>query len=206
MVTGLKSLLADIHDFIDPYHCAPWTVKYDAVILTVLGVLSFFLYHLISTDELKTLFSFLQFFNIGIHEVGHPVFGFITMGNEFWRIAGGGLTELLVPGIAFLIFLRKGKPCQADFCIAWFGFSMYSVGNYAASTSLPEITLLNATADSNMSDWEYLHEYFGTIYHDVLIGNIFYAVGAVIFVFAVYAFIQHLRKILSGPLQKDISL
>ncbi|MDR0292448.1 MAG: hypothetical protein LBI01_06845 [Elusimicrobium sp.] len=160
------------------------------------------LYWSLANDKLNNLFFLIQFLNIGIHEAGHPVFGFLFFHNEFMTYIGGGMTEILVPLLAFLFFIRRGKGCQAYACFAWLGFSFYSVGHYALSASLPEITLLNAGPDS-VSDWEYLHEVFGTLKYDVAIGHVMYAAGAMIFVFGVYAFIRSFQSFMKEPLYKQ---
>ncbi|WP_424244799.1 hypothetical protein Dip510_002069 [Elusimicrobium posterum] len=192
----IKTFLNDVKDFIDPYCAAPWTVKINIPITIILVALSAPLYWLMTGEEVPLVFRFLWFANIGIHEVGHPIFNWISFGNEFMRYAGGTLAEILVPAGALFYFLRQGKSLQADVCFTWLGYSFYSIGHYAKSTSLPEVTLLNAGPDT-ISDWEYFHDYFGTELYDITIGHIFYCFSAVIIVFGIYCFfyhITHMRK------------
>ena len=188
------------YDFFDPRRMMPWFVKIHLWAIPVMAASALILYWLLAHDKLKSLTCLLQFFNIGIHEAGHPIFGFLFFHNEFMTYAGGCATELLVPLLGFLIFIRAGKQCQAYACFAWLGYSFYSVGRYALSTSLPSVTMLNATSDDVVTDWEYLHGVFGTINYDVAIGHAMYAVGAVIFVFGVYAFIMGFRRFMKEPL------
>jgi len=187
------------YDFFDPRRMMPWFVKIHLWAIPVMAASALILYWLLAHDKLKSLTCLLQFFNIGIHEAGHPIFRWLFFGNEFMTYIGGCATEFIVPGLAFLFFIRRGKICQAYACFAWLGFSFYSVGHYALSTSLPTITLLNAGPET-ISDWEYLHGVFGTINYDVQIGHAMYAVGAVFFVFGVYAFIQGFKKFMKEPL------
>ncbi|MCL2888640.1 MAG: hypothetical protein FWF35_05070 [Elusimicrobia bacterium] len=192
---------ARIYNFFDPYRIMPWFVKINIPVVIIMAASAYGLYWLLANDKLKNILFLLWFLNIGIHEAGHPIFNFLFFGNEFMHYIGGCATEILVPLLAFLFFIRRGKTCQAYVCFAWLGFSFYSVGHYALSTSLPTITLINANADT-VSDWEYLHGVFGTLKYDVAIGHAMYAVGAALFVFGVYAFIRGFQNFLKEPLYK----
>ncbi|ACC98198.1 hypothetical protein Emin_0643 [Elusimicrobium minutum Pei191] len=189
-------MLFKIKKLIDPYNVGPWSEDLGFFTITVLFLLSAALCFLFLGGAFQTVLGILYFFNIGIHEAGHPIFYILGGGNKFLHVAGGTLMELIVPSFMGICLLRQGKGMQAAVCQMWLGYSFISIGRYAKSTSLPEVTLLGGSE----SDWEYLHTLFGTYNYDVQIGNILYFAGSLFIVFGVYIFVKKLLKTLKNPI------
>lgn len=110
----------------------------------------------------------------GAHEFGHLLFGF---GGEWLAIAGGSLTQLLVPiGAAFAVGRSKD----------WFGiticglFLASSLGDlswYIADARAQDLDLVSFSPDGGGHDWHYLLGRAGLLRQDHAIASLTRFVG-----------------------------
>ena len=136
----------------------------------------------------------------GIHEFGHSLFRILSGGNTFMTVIGGTFLEIFVPLGAFLYFQRKGQAISADICLLLLALSLNSVGAYAAAQQLQdEITLFNGAPDV-FGDWEdYMHSWFGTKGHEILVRNILFGASALITSLALWALGSHIVRFIKEP-------
>ena len=63
----------------------------------------------------------LSLSDLAFHEAGHPIFGLLSLGNEFITAAGGTLMQLLIPSVCGFEFLRRKNFPGVLFVIFWLG-------------------------------------------------------------------------------------
>ena len=115
-------------------------------------------------------FLFLDFVNLMIHEVGHPLFsGFgYTM-----TILGGTLAELIVPLMCAGYFFWQREITGFAFCSFWFFENFPYIGTYMADARAQALPLVG----SGDHDWAILFGQWGLMTRDVQIGGSVRAIG-----------------------------
>jgi hypothetical protein len=110
--------------------------------------------------------------NLGIHELGHVIFGFL---GQFLAIAGGTIFQLFVPIFAVFNFYRQNDFFSMALSFGWLSTSLFSVATYAADAralALPLVTPFGA-GESVVHDWEYLLSAMNILEYDAIVGGIF---------------------------------
>jgi hypothetical protein len=88
------------------------------------------------------------------HEMGHVLF---RPFGEFMMIAGGSITQILVPVVAGLMLLRQGELFGAVLGGGWLSLSLYGVARYMADAEDMALPLVGFGSDPE-HDWHYLLE------------------------------------------------
>ena len=115
-------------------------------------------------------FLFIDFANLAIHEVGHPLFG---MFGYTMMILGGTLLELIVPAaLAVAFFWRREIPGFA-FCTFWFFENFLYIGVYMSDARAQALPLVGA----GDHDWAILFGQWGLMARDTAIGQTTRAIG-----------------------------
>ena len=96
--------------------------------------------------------------NLGIHELGHIVFGPFGM---FMAVLGGSLLQCIAP-IAGMVSLRK----QGDFfgvaiCGGWLSTNLFGVATYMADAQAQQLALVSPFSGHPLHDWHYLFSDLG---------------------------------------------
>ena len=115
-------------------------------------------------------FLFLDFVNLMIHEVGHPLFsgfGYTMM------ILGGTLAELIVPLLCAAYFFWQREITGFAFCSFWFFENFPYIGTYMADARAQALPLVG----SGDHDWAILFGQWGLMMRDVQIGGFIRAMG-----------------------------
>jgi hypothetical protein len=139
--------------------------------LVRLPLLLFFVYALIRhlSDPLYT--SILSPLNLGIHELGHLVFGFM---GQFLGVAGGTLLQLAIPVFAVYNFYRQRDFFAIALSFGWLSTNFFSVATYAADARRLELPLVTPFGTENVvHDWEYLLSTMNILVYDSLLGSVF---------------------------------
>lgn len=168
--------------------------------LIFIPIAGYFFYHIITHGEVTAVGVFLNLFTLGVHELGHPVFGKIFLDNHFMMIIGGTAMEIIVPLSAFFYFFFKDSKIQADFCLLLLGIAFKSIGFYAGYTLEKEVVLVNATAET-IPDWDFMHKWFHTAGFEYEVRTAFYILSALTFATGLYLIFLHIKKILTKPYQ-----
>jgi hypothetical protein len=147
----------------------PWKPVSRPVAIFALAVLAFFLIYA-ALD--RSGFLFLDFANLAIHEVGHPLFGIFSNENQIGfgytlMILGGTLLELIVPAACATYFFFRREPTGTAFCSFWFFENFLYIGTYMADAR----TLALPLVGSGDHDWEILFTTWHLMLHDQQIGH-----------------------------------
>jgi len=95
----------------------------------------------------------LSFADLGIHEVGHLLFGFT---GRFFSILGGSLFQIIVPIIAIIGLRRERHYFASSAAFIWLGLNLYDVAAYAADATariLPLVTIGGGGDYESSHDW-----------------------------------------------------
>jgi hypothetical protein len=151
-------------DLVDPDGAGFWNMKPEALSLALVAAAGFILYS--QNEALRHFLFILDWFNIIIHESGHPIFGMLSLGNRWIMFAGGTMMQLLWPIGCYGLFLYQRNPKSADFCIFWFGSNFLGIGPYMADARAQILPLIGG----GEHDWTYLFNSVGLINYDRQIG------------------------------------
>lgn len=177
-------------DYLDPARKGPLFWKYSWKGILFIGLITYVTYRWLAGPGHSPLAGVGSLFTLGIHEIGHPIFRFLFLGNFKMTIWGGTLMELGVPLVAYFIFLRREHEIQADVCLLLLALACYSVGQYAGCSLDPVITLINAGPGS-VPDWDYMHKWLGTEGYEWHVRHAFYALSAFLTGLGSYLFVAH---------------
>jgi hypothetical protein len=108
--------------------------------------------------------------NLGIHEAGHLVFGFL---GQWLMTAGGTILQCAVPVVAGWLLLRQGEWFGLPVAGFWEATNLYSVATYMADARALELPLVTVGADGGEveHDWSYLLYSVGLLQHDTAIAS-----------------------------------
>jgi hypothetical protein len=98
--------------------------------------------------------------NLGIHEIGHVIFGPF---GEFLGFLGGSLTECLAPVAAAGVFARQRDWFGIAVAAGWLSTALYDVAVYMADARLQELPLVSPFTDEPQHDWAYLFGRLGLL-------------------------------------------
>lgn len=91
--------------------------------------------------------------NLGVHELGHFVFGF---DGEFLAVAGGTILQLAVPFICAIMFLKQPDYYALCLCGVWFSTNLYGVARYVGDARELALPLVSVGGGAVYHDWEYM--------------------------------------------------
>jgi len=138
--------------------------------LVRLPLLLFFVYVLVRHLSDPLYSSILGGLNLGIHELGHFVFGFM---GEAMSVAGGTLLQLAIPVIGIFNFYRQEDFFSIALCFGWLSTNFFNVATYVADARRLELSLVSPFGGDNViHDWEYLLSKFNLLQHDTVLAGI----------------------------------
>jgi hypothetical protein len=106
--------------------------------------------------------------NLGIHEAGHLVFGFL---GQWLMTAGGTILQCAVPLVAGYLLLRQGEWFGLPVAGFWEATNLYGVATYMADARALELPLVTIGGEGGEveHDWSYLFYSMGLLPHDTAI-------------------------------------
>jgi len=117
---------------------------------------------------------FLDNANLIFHEAGHWIFYIF---GQFLYVLGGSLTQLLIPLIVFLTFLRQQEDYySAGFALFWLGESANNLSYYIADARAQQLPLISGDA---LHDWHWILNTLNLLPQDTLIGGIVRVLGII---------------------------
>jgi len=143
----------------------------------------------------------------GAHEFGHMVFA--LSGNEWLTVAGGSLTQLLVPigAAAIMRYYRDWFGVSA--CGLWLASSFGDLAPYIADARAMDLDLLSFSEDGAGHDWNYLLGKAGLLVQDHALARIDRFIGVMVLVASLalgvwlLAEMKRSRKDGSGTMPQD---
>jgi len=128
----------------------------------------------------------------GAHEFGHLFFA--LSGNEWLTVAGGSLTQMLVPlgAAAVMRYYRDWFGVSA--CGLWLASSFADLAPYIADARAMELDLVSFSEDGAGHDWNYLLGKAGMLHRDLALARFDRFVGFVVFALSVALALWLLRQ------------
>ena len=117
--------------------------------------------------------AFIHGIDLVFHEAGHVIFGFF---GQFIAVLGGSLTQVLIPVIATIAFLKTRQWASAAVTLFWTGQSLTDVAIYAADGRARALPLL---AEGLVHDWNYILGRLGLLQSAETVGRLIFGLGAV---------------------------
>ena len=126
----------------------------------LLGFLWIFVRHLGNPTH-QSLFNPL---NLGIHELGHLVFGPF---GRFPGLLGGSLAQCLAPAASAVMFLVAGDFFAIAVCCGWLSTNLFDVATYAGDARAMTLQLVTPFGGHPIHDWNYLLARLGLLEWDL---------------------------------------
>ncbi|MBD2329320.1 hypothetical protein [Alkalinema sp. FACHB-956] len=123
---------------------------------------------------------FIHGVNLIFHEAGHIIF---MLFGSFMHVLGGSLNQILIPALISGYFFITGQRFSSAIALAWVGENFWDVSIYIKDASAMELPLLGG--EGVLHDWNTLLEDLGLLQLDQLIGNLFFAIGSIIYLSAI---------------------
>lgn len=143
----------------------PWLVSF-----LLLPVMIFYIQN-------KGEFTFVDYFNLLVHEGGHGIFSFF---GKFIHALGGTLMQIILPLIFIYYFVSNKKRAGVQISIVWLGENLMNISVYAADARARRLPLLGG--NKVYHDWTYILGELGLLNSDQEIGLMFYAMGILAFI------------------------
>ena len=125
--------------------------------------------------------SFLHLPDLVFHEAGHLI---VSPLGQFMSVLGGSLTQVLIPVICAIAFVRQEQLFGAAICIWWAGQNLVDLAPYIADARALQLVLLGGRTGAEVEghDWEYLLTRLRLTHLDQALGRISHASGIVIMI------------------------
>jgi hypothetical protein len=131
-------------------------------------LLAYFAYVLVRhvVDPMYT--SVIGGLNLGIHELGHVLFGFL---GQSVSIAGGTIAQLTVPVFAIFNFYRQKDFFAITLSFGWLSTNFFNIATYVADARRLELPLVSIGGGSVYHDWEYMLSSLNILQFDTAIAG-----------------------------------
>ena len=153
----MTEALEDVRDAIDEW-CRDRSWLPRAPLL--LWMIALAVRHFLDTDYT----SILGGLNLGIHEAGHLLFGWLSW--DFLTAAGGTLLQLGAPAASIYMFSRQPDYFAAAFCGTWLATNLYNVATYMADARELDLPLVNVGGGEAEHDWSFMLSAVGVLEWD----------------------------------------
>ena len=161
----------------EPGEASPVGLGARGVLLALLALWTLaFLRH--GLDARYLMGSFLHLVHLPFHEAGHV---FLMPFGRFLSVLGGSLFQVAIPLLCGAVFLLKNRdPFAASVTLWWAGQSLMDLAPYVADARALRLPLLGGRTGAEVEghDWEYLLGTLGLMNHDVTLGRLSFALGA----------------------------
>lgn len=111
----------------------------------------------------------VEWLTVAIHELGHVLF---TLFGETLHVAGGSITQLIVPVILIVSFLKQRDYFAISFGFAWLSYSLSDLSVYMADSRALQLPLVSLGGGGDtIHDWNYLFDKWGILDKDIAISG-----------------------------------
>lgn len=135
--------------------------------------------------------------NLGVHELGHMVFGIF---GQFIGILGGTFAQILFPLGVMVGFYLQRDYFAICFSFGWLATSFYGVATYAAdarSQSLPLVSPFGG--ETIIHDWDFILSKLGLLQFDAQVGNFFRFIGILSFLICLIGGVWLINLMIKTP-------
>jgi len=126
----------------------------------LLAVLAWFGWRHLVDPDYGSIFSGIT---LGVHELGHLLFSPL---GHWLGVAGGSLTQVLVPLAIAYGFLRQRDFFAIAVAGAWESMSLANLATYIADARAEELPLVSPFSGDPEHDWNFLLSSVGMLRHD----------------------------------------
>lgn len=141
-VGGLRGLEMSVRAWADGRY---WWVR-----APLLVWLAWILVHYWSAPWYHTVWGGLD---LAVHEIGHILWAPL---GDFAGVAGGTLTQCLVPVAAGVVLYRQRDWFGVAVAVAWLGINCFEIVEYAGDAVARQLPLVSPFTGSPMHDWSYM--------------------------------------------------
>lgn len=119
-----------------------------------------------ASNEYASIFAALS---LGLHELGHLVFGFLP----FFLVAlAGSAVEVVVPLLGMWMFLRQPDYFGIGVLGCWLSFNLFGIARYIADSRDQAGVYVTVGGGDAQHDWEYILDTLGLLQQDKAIGGL----------------------------------
>jgi hypothetical protein len=129
----------------------------------LLAWLAWILIHHLADPGYTSLFGGL---NLGVHELGHPLFSFL---GDFMGALGGSLLQCLAPVLSAAMFARQRDYFAIAACAGWLSTNLFEVARYVGDARALELPLVTPFGGEPRHDWNFLLGAMGLLPWDLAI-------------------------------------
>jgi hypothetical protein len=136
--------------------------------------------------------SFMHLVNLPFHEAGHVIFSVL---GDFVRVLGGTLSQILIPIVCVVAFVRKDDLFGAACALWWTGQSFIDCATYIYDARAGELMLLGGVTGQEspeFHDWHNILGRLGLLSWDHSFAYASKSVGTVLIIFSVGWFLRYL--------------
>lgn len=128
--------------------------------------------------------SFLHLINLPFHEAGHIIF---SPFGSFMMSLGGSLTQVLIPLVCAVEFVRRDDWFGAMAGIWWAGQNLIDLGPYIADARALQLVLLGGFTGAQVEghDWEAILTALGWLRYDRTLGYAAHWIGSLAMIGAI---------------------
>ena len=132
----------------------------------------------LSADAMQ---SFLHLPDLIFHEAGHLIFSPL---GQFVSVLGGSLTQVLIPILCAVAFIRQEQPFGAAICVWWAGQNLVDLAPYIADARALQLPLLGGRTGAEVEghDWEFILTRLRMTHFDHGLGRAAHAAGMLVMV------------------------
>lgn len=138
-----------------------------------LVLLPFYFYYAVNMGS----FTFIDNFNLLIHEGGHGIF---SLFGGFIYTLGGTLMQIILPVIFTFYYYSHRKRIGTQISLLWLGQNLMNISVYAADARVRQLPLLGG--NKVYHDWHWMLGRLGMLEYDTFLGWVFYGMGIVMFI------------------------
>lgn len=184
----------------------PWYFEKKWLLLLCVGAAGALIYFF--GGKITAFLNFIFYYPLIMptHEAGHAIickFACAAGGCEPYSATAarvicsyaGTFFQHFWPCVFYVYFLRSSQPKAADFCLLWLGVSFTDARSYIADARALDLVLINQAESGigEIHDWRQILYSLDLLKHDILIANIYYAIGCGLVALAVYCLLYHIK-------------
>lgn len=134
---------------------------------------------------------FVSNIDLIFHEAGHTLVPTFIFG-ELITALGGSMLQILIPSVLAFYFYRKQDLFSFSILLMWTAENIANVSRYAGDALTVQLPLLGG--DGVIHDWNFILGKFNLLVKADLIGNILFAISLIVFVYAFFVGMTHLKS------------